>query len=109
MLRVGHVARDRNDALEVGYRSLERSRSARIDDEPPLALDECADERETETARCAGDDADGHTLCGCLGREAVACDHALVVEAQQRDHVSTSASVSILRAPKPGLPGKTGW
>jgi hypothetical protein len=50
MARVGHVARDRNDALEVGYRSLERNRFPRIDDKPPLALHECADERETETA-----------------------------------------------------------
>ena len=48
MLGVGHVARDPDDALEVGDRSFERSRSSGVDDEPPLALHEGADEGEAE-------------------------------------------------------------
>jgi hypothetical protein len=59
MLRVGHVARDRDHTIESGHRSLECRRSAGVDHEPPLALHEGADERETEAARGAGDDADG--------------------------------------------------
>lgn len=64
MLRIGHVARNRDDALEAGDGSLERGRSSGVDDDPPFPLRECADEGEAKAARGAGDDADGH------------CDHA---------------------------------
>ena len=60
MLGIGHVARDRHDAFEAGHGSLERRRSASVDDEPPAAPDERAGEREAEAARRTGDDADGH-------------------------------------------------
>jgi len=48
MLRVRHVARDPDDAPEVGDRSLEGSRASGVDNEPSFALLEGADEGEAE-------------------------------------------------------------
>ena len=106
MLRVGDVARDGDDARELGDGPLERVGVAGVDDEPPAALDERARQREAEPARGAGDDADGHA--SGLHRRAVAGDDAVVVEPQQRDHVVDVVLALDPRAPKPGLPGKTG-
>ena len=38
MLRVGHVARDRDDAVELADGALERVPVARVDDELPAPL-----------------------------------------------------------------------
>ena len=86
MLRVGHVARDRDDALEVAPLAGVR---------PPRASTTGRRSRSTSPwtrARPSPRDAPvtmptDVPLSGCLGRKAVAGDHALVVEAQQGDHV----------------------
>ena len=57
MVGVGDVAGDRDHAVETADRALERVPVARVDDEAPAPLDECAREREPEAARGAGDDA----------------------------------------------------
>ena len=44
-----------------------------------------------------------------LDRDPVLRDRAVVVEAQQRDHVRTSSSERIAREAQPFLVGKTGW
>ena len=88
--------------------ALERSRSASVDDEPPPALDERADERETEAARGAGDDADRHPL-RAVPPARRAGDDAVVVEPQERDHVLDVFIGLDPAGAEARRPGKTGW
>ena len=75
------------DAFEAGYGSFERRRSSSVDDEPPPAPYEGADESEAEAARRTGDDADGHPDQAAAPTGAPARATTLVVEAHERDHL----------------------
>ena len=106
VIRIGDVARDRDDTVESADRTLERVPVARVHNEPPALLGESPRQREPETARRSGDDPLHEA--SSLGGHAVALDDPVVVEPEQRDHVADVFLVLDPARSVPRLAGKDG-